>query len=373
MNIAIYLGIFMAAFLGLLLSVKKTRETHDYILITWLLFSAGNLLFFYHDFNYPGTQNLTLELLGGTLPFLTAPLLYFYVCALVVPRQFNLYRYLYHFIPFVFMYAAMLYHAEEYSTVVDKGFIQMTGSLPFYLAYYGLILAFFSFLYPMLSLYLLFRHRNRIKSEFSYLEKINMNWLRYWIILSMIGFWFSFAIIWAGSFQWIDFLTSFQGVAGAVVLNISVIGFYGVKQTTIFTNLQPQLPSEPAPPKPERYASSKLAKEEALEMVDKLRTYMEEEKPYLDSQLNLESLASALSMTKHDLSQIINDQFQTNFFGFVNDYRVAAFKENLKDKKYEHYTLLGIAMETGFNSKSSFNSIFKKAEGMTPSEYKKSL
>lgn len=373
MNVAIYIGIFMAGFLTLLLSVKKPRENHDFILIAWLLLSAGNLIFFYHDFNYPGTQNLTFELLGGTLPFLTAPLLYFYVCALVVHRKFRLVRYLYHFIPFILMYGAMLYHAEEYHLVVEKGFIQMRGPLPFYLGSYGLILAFFSFLYPMLSLFLLFRHRNRIKSEFSYIEKINMNWLRYWIILSMLGFWFSFVIIWAGSFQWIDFLTSFQGVAGAIVLNISVIGFYGVKQTTIFTNLQPKPATPEAPPKTERYASSKLTADEAQVMVNKVKAYMEKEKPHLDSQLSLESLASALAMTRHDLSQVINDQFETNFFGFVNDYRVAAFKENLADKKYEHYTLLGIALETGFNSKSSFNSIFKKAEGMTPSEYKKSL
>ncbi|MCE7991803.1 MAG: helix-turn-helix transcriptional regulator [Roseivirga sp.] len=373
MNVAIYIGIFMAGFLTLLLSVKKTRESHDFILITWLLLSAGNLIFFYHDFNNPGTQNLTLELLGGLLPFLTAPLLYFYVCALVVPRKFRLVRYLYHFLPFILMYSAMLYHAEEYHLVVDKGFIQMRGPLPFYLGSYGLILAFFSFLYPMLSLFLLFRHRNRIKSQFSYIEKINMNWLRYWIILSMLGFWFSFVIIWAGSFQWIDFLTSFQGVAGAVVLNISVIGFYGVKQTTIFTNLQPPIPVESNVPQPERYASSKLADDKAQEMVAKVKRYMEQEKPYLNSQLSLESLASALLMTKHDLSQVINDQFHTNFFGFVNDYRVAAFKESLQDKKYEHYTLLGIALETGFSSKSSFNSIFKKTAGITPSEYKKSL
>lgn len=372
MNVAIYIGIFMAGFLTLLLTVKKPREVHDYILMTWLLLNAGNLIFFYHDFNYPGTQNLTLELLGATLPFVTAPLLYLYVCALVVPRKFSLSRYLYHFIPFVFMYGSMLYYGEEFRLIVDKGFIQMTLGVPFHLAHYGLILAFFSFLYPALSLFLLFRHRSRIENRFSYLEKINLNWLRYWIILSMLGFWFSFAIIWAGSFQWIDFLTSFQGVAGAIVLNISVIGFYGVKQTTIFSNLQTRPQPEPETPK-ERYAASKLTQQEATNRVEKLKAYMEDEQPYLDSQLSLETLAAALGMTRHDLSQVINDQFETNFFGFVNNYRVAAFKQCLQDKKYTHYTLLGIAMETGFNSKSSFNSIFKKAEGMTPSEYKKSL
>lgn len=372
MNAVIYIGIFMTAFLTLLLSVKKVRESHDYLLIIWLVLSAGNLVFFLNDFNNPGTQNVTLELLGGTLPFFTAPFLYFYVCSLVVPRKFRMVRYLYHFIPFVFMYGAMLYHASDYGLIVEEGFIQMTAGAPFYLRTYGLSLAFFSFLYPLMSIYLLSRHRERIKSEFSYIEKINMDWLRYWTILSMLGFWFSFIIIWAGSFQWIDFTTAFQGVAAFIVLNVSVIGFYGVKQTTIFTNLSPQLP-EPTTiaKKTERYASSKLAEVEVSDMVQKLKQYMEKERPYLDSQLSLESLASTLNLTRHDLSQVINDQFQTNFFGFVNSYRVAAFKGNLKNKKYEHYTLLGIALETGFNSKSSFNSIFKKAEGMTPSEYKK--
>ena len=91
------------------------------------------------------------------------------------------------------------------------------------------------------------------------------------------------------------------------------------------------------------------------------------------SQLSLEGLAGQVGMTKHDLSQLINDQLNTNFFGFVNDYRIEAFKERLTQKEYEHYTLLGIALETGFNSKSSFNSIFKKAEGITPSAYKKQI
>ena len=373
MNAVIYIGMFMAGFLTLLLTVKKNRETYDYILITWLILNGGHLIFYYYDFNYP-TQYLELELVGALLAFITAPLLYFYVCALVVPRRFVWWRYAYHFIPFLFMYGSMLYYAEAHSVVTEDGFIQMQGWPPFQLRYYGLILAASSFLYPTLCHYLLFRHRNRIKEEYSFVEKINMNWLRYWIILSMLGFWFSFAIIWAGSFRWIDYLTSFQGVASMIVFNIAVIGFYGVKQSTIFTNVLPaSIPEKPETPDTPRYATSKLDPEEARSQVEKLKAFMEKEAPYLDSQLSLESLAHQLSMTRHDLSQLINDKLNTNFFGFVNDYRVQAFKERLADKKYEHYTLLGIALETGFNSKSSFNSIFKKAEGMTPSEYKKSL
>jgi len=363
---------FMAGFLTLLLTVKKEREAYDYILLSYLLISTFNLLFFYNDFNYP-TNYLELELAGALLPFLVAPFLYFYVCALVLPRRFELKRYLYHFIPFIFMYGSMLYFGAEVNVRTEDGFIQMDPGAPWQMRWYGMLLAGSSFLYPALSLYLLFRHKNRIKNEFSYLEKINLNWLRYWIILSMIGFWFSFIIIWAGSFQWVEFLTSFKATAFAQVVNIAVIGFYGVKQSVIFTNPQNGNLTKPDRAKMERYSSSKLDPDEASTLLNRLKTHMTEEKPYLDSQLSLETLAYQTGMTKHDLSQLINDQLSTNFFGFVNEYRVKAFKERLPEPQFEHYTLLGIALETGFNSKSSFNSIFKKVEGMTPSQYKKSL
>ena len=98
MNAVMYIGMFMAGFLGLLLTVKKEREAYDYILLTWLALNAMNLLFFYNDFNY-ATRFLELELAGALLPFLIAPFLYFYVCALVLPRRFEFKRYLYHFIP----------------------------------------------------------------------------------------------------------------------------------------------------------------------------------------------------------------------------------------------------------------------------------
>ena len=280
---------------------------------------------------------------------------------------------LYHFIPFIFMYGSTLYFGPDANIRTEDGFIQMDANAVWQLRWYGMLLAGSSFLYPCLSLYLLFKHKSRIKNEFSYEEKINLNWLRYWIILSMLGFWFSFIIIWAGSFQWVDFLTSFQSVAAALVVNIAVIGFYGVKQSTIFTRPQGSTIAPPNRIKMERYASSKLKTSEAKSMADRLKTYMKQEKPYLDSQLSLEGLAHQTGMTKHDLSQVINDQLSTNFFGFVNDYRVQEFKARLTEPQFEHYTLLGIALETGFNSKSSFNSIFKKVEGMTPSEYKRSL
>lgn len=376
-NIIIYIGIFMSFFLSLLVLVKNNRLVHDYLLAIWLILNGANLSFFYYNFSKTTTDVSHLEIVGALLPFITSPLLYVYVSALVKLPPFRLYRYLYHFIPFVVMVVSVVYFfnldSSEYSINVSRGFIQQSGSLPFNIRHYGLILAFFSFLYPMLSLGLLFKHRSRIENEFSNVEKINLNWLRYWIIISISGFWISFIIIWVAQYDWVDYLTSFQTVATQLTLNIVIIGFYGLRQTTIFSNLQTLADQVHTVKNEEKYKTSLLKKEESSALLFKIQEYMKTEKPYLSSQLNIESLASQLHLTKHDLSQVINEQLGLNFFNFVNQYRVKEVKERIANKKYRHLTLLAIAFETGFNSKSSFNHIFKKVEGITPSEYKRQL
>lgn len=376
MNFLIYIGIFLAAFLSLLLFTKRSREAHDYLLVSWLAINALHLFFYYYDFNYQNQRYEELKIAGALLTYLSAPLLYLYVCSLVLPQKFRLRKYWYHALPFLIVLGSMYYYewfVDPNMLGVAKGFIQTDGRTVFYVAYYGLVLAFFSFLYPMLSLYLLFKHKNRIKNEFSSIEQINMNWLRYWIILSIIGFWISFIIIWAGSFRWIDFVTSFQTVASLITVNIAVIGFYGLKQTTIFSTPQFGPSATPSATNSSKYKSSTMSNDESKQYLARLQLHMKKQKPYLSSQLSLEMLAGQLGMTKHDLSQLINEQLEVNFFTFINQYRVDEFKERLKDPAFENFTLLGIAIETGFNSKSSFNQIFKNLEGLTPSQYKKQI
>ena len=102
-----------------------------------------------------------------------------------------------------------------------------------------------------------------------------------------------------------------------------------------------------------------------------LRAIMEDEKLYEDTELTLDSLSERLQISSGYLSQIINKKEQKNFFEFVNSYRVEAVKKRLLDSDYQHYTIMGIALESGFKSKSTFNSVFKKLTGQTPSAYKR--
>ncbi len=146
------------------------------------------------------------------------------------------------------------------------------------------------------------------------------------------------------------------------------IGYYGIKHENIFTN-NPQIEnsgdkeSEPT----EKYKNSGIKTEVASKLHDNLLKIMAEQKPYLNPKLSLAGLARQLEISTNQLSQVINQQGQVNFHDFVNEYRVEEFIQNAKKNK--NFSLLALALDSGFNSKSSFNTIFKKQKGGTPSQY----
>ena len=100
---------------------------------------------------------------------------------------------------------------------------------------------------------------------------------------------------------------------------------------------------------------------------------METDQPFLDGKLTLSQVAQNLGISNNHLSQVINENLGKNFYDFVNGYRVALVKEEIANPRKAHLTLLAIAYESGFSSKSSFNEVFKKFTGLTPSQYQKQL
>ncbi|MCF2875734.1 MULTISPECIES: helix-turn-helix domain-containing protein [unclassified Tenacibaculum] len=116
----------------------------------------------------------------------------------------------------------------------------------------------------------------------------------------------------------------------------------------------------------------KLFKEEELvEYKSQLNALMKEQQLYLNSDINLASLSEHMNITPHQLSYIINKGFNQNFYQFINGYRVNKAKSLLLDNSSDKLSILGIAFEAGFNSKTAFNTTFKKFTNKTPSEFKK--
>ena len=324
--------------------------------------------FFYLNFIGETQQLEPLLILGGTLQFLAAPLLYLYIQTLVNP-SFRIRNMLPHGIPFIFFCGLILYYNSfEYETSaiwIDEGFINSQGELPFFIRYYSSFLAFSSLIYPLVSLVALYKHKRRVLQEFSFQERITLGWLRHWVLLELFAFLISYVVIWAGALEVMDMLLSFKILAGLILVNIFVVGFFGISQPIIF-GLEEEEPKE-------KYKSSALSVEEADQYVKRLRTLMEQEKAFLDPKLSIVQLASMLDISKHHLSQVLNDNLKTNFYDYVNRFRVEEFKRRIQTPDYDHLSLLGIAFGCGFNSKSSFNGVFKKLEQVTPSYYKTNL
>lgn len=118
-----------------------------------------------------------------------------------------------------------------------------------------------------------------------------------------------------------------------------------------------------------RYAHSGLKEETAAVYLDRLRAHMKSDKPYLNPKLTLTSLSEQLDISANHLSQVINENLRMNFSDFINSYRIKEFKHRISSEGAKKYSILGLALECGFNSKSSFNHVFKKLTGETPSTY----
>ena len=119
------------------------------------------------------------------------------------------------------------------------------------------------------------------------------------------------------------------------------------------------------------YQTSPLSEADKKVYLNKIESYMITEKPYLNPDLTLGELAKLLNIPVHYLSQILNEQLNQNFYNYINYYRIKEAMEILSDPDKKDLTILEILYHVGFNSKSVFNTAFKKQVNMTPSNFKK--
>ena len=121
----------------------------------------------------------------------------------------------------------------------------------------------------------------------------------------------------------------------------------------------------------EKYRTSGLEEERIDEVYERLLRIMEHEELYTNSELSLQILADRLSITRHSLSQIINQKTGRNYYYFINKYRIERVKHDLIDPAKKDISILEIAYDAGFNSKAAFNKIFKESTKMTPFKFRK--
>lgn len=347
-------GIAIAVFIEFLLLSKKNKSTSDKILTAWMFLMALHQFLFYlmyseEIYNYPFLLGLELP-----LPLLHGVLLYLYVGSMTNQLPKNRKLLWLHFIPTVtsILYLAIFFYGLPSA---DKIFVFRSDGVGFenFSLVINIAINISGVAYVLLSIWLLQRHKKNILNQFSDIEKIDLNWLR--LLTWCLGVLWFVVIFFEGPY-----------IFGGVVIFVFLIGFFGNKQGTIFTSNAP--PPTDGNPK-EKYAKSGLKDDHSEELYQKLISLMKEEALYKNGEISIGEIASKLEVHPNYLSQVINEREGKNFYDFVNSYRIEEFKLLLAIPKNQNFTLLALAYDCGFNSKSSFNRYFKKATGQTPSEY----
>ncbi len=228
----------------------------------------------------------------------------------------------------------------------------------------------FMLLYLAFTLQLFYNYRKKITQYFSNTYKLELNWILSFLILFTLLFIYDTIQTIVGAFVtdlnyeqrwWLNLL------GALVTLYIGIKGYY--TDTTRLKKLNFSFsPSLEAIPE----TSNNNAKSISDEDIKLVKSLMEDQKVYLNPELNLSDLAEQANMSRAQLSEIINSGFNKNFNDFVNMYRVDAFKAMIKANKHKQLSLLGIAQDCGFNSKATFNRVFKKLTNHSPTEYLKS-
>lgn len=386
-------GIIITFFLAIILVSKKGKAAADHVLAAWLCVMGFHLFLYYWQitgeiYKYPYLLGIQVP-----MPLLHGPLLYIYTLTATRDNGF-LKKYFLHFIPVAIAYGILskfffLADAEKIKVYKNEG-----AGYEIYTSIILLAGITSGFVYVLLSFYELRKYRRRITQEFSNTEKINLNWLRYLI--------YGILVIWV-----IILLNGDDPlIFGAVVVFVILLGYFGVKHMGIFTYRQvvvkenvkaaaqsdtetklqekaqeqienthlekEQIPGEQTPMRA-KYEKSGLQKEIADKIHQELSQLVNKDKIFKQEELSLAQLAQQLAVHPNNLSQVINTYENKSFYDYINTLRIEEFKALVSLPENSRYTLLSLAFECGFNSKTSFNRNFKKITGKSPSAYLKEI
>jgi len=189
------------------------------------------------------------------------------------------------------------------------------------------------------------------------------------------GVWFSMTLLWISllynmisgviEYPWPSIISTIASALDIIVLFSLVI------VTALYCKKPADQPVINLCEEVEKYEKSALSKELAIDILKLVDTVMHTEKLFLDSNLNIEKLAKVINTQPQYLSQAINQFRQVNFYELVASYRIEYAQQMFKQMPEKN--ILTVAMEAGFNSKSTFNKTFKKITTITPSQYKKEM
>jgi len=353
MNTIAWIGFCQGLFAAILMFTKKESSVSDKILSGWLTLLAFEFMTCGLDYEIFGQPLLSSSFL------LFNPASYLYVKSLTQPNFKLKLTQLIHLLPFIFFETYAYIIQEPFSLNEffkhDQNFI--------YRMFFGAATIVSWSVYNPLSILLVHRHRMFLQNEKSNIEKNeNLGWILVVLIFYVVYCILAFVItvfVYAGNF---NPLTPHIYNYSMLLLMIYILSFYGLRQQVIQTKLPIEKDLIP-------YKNSTLTVENKKLIRNKIITYIDEQKAYLNPDLNMDMLSNQIKIPKYQITEVLNTEIGKNFYQFVNYYRVAAVEKMLTNPKNK-YSIEAIGYDCGFSSKSSFYTVFKSITGVTPIEYR---
>ena len=389
------LGAAHGIFLCFALAFHKSgsKRANRYLACYTLVFVSA-LIDYFIDLTGLGFSLVRLRALFWPKEFLYGIFIYFYTRELTRPGKYSLQGgQWWHFAPAVIHVAVtwplLLLSSEKIYGILygvpgnnslEQGWELLLGEIELFLTILQISI------YLVLSIRLVLQHEKRVLQAFSFQEKTNLRWLRNLLIGTLCVYfcWLAEQFLDLGE-RWNLVLDFSLGLS--MVLLIYSMSLLGLRQPQIFSSrpqtesLKSTVTDELLPDidtlehleeeEKQKYCHSALSADMSRALMQEVESVMKTRKLYRDSSLSLPQLATELKMSVNYLSQVINQQAKQNFFDYINRFRIEEVKQLMQEKP--DATILNLAMESGFNSKSAFYTAFRKHTGLTPGQFKLSL
>jgi len=367
---AIIQGLFLV---GLYLFSKKHRSTANTLLGAFLFLFIYEAILQFIPYNEIGDYSLNyfsfpeIKLLYGVL--------FFHYLLEKVNRTAAYWRFLR--IHYVFAFLAMgvtlvnlgsfFWNGQNLEAVLGANTMEIIFQINQFYAF-GLACVFWG-----LSIKEINNYKQIVTTAFSDQKMLEIRWLWQFIfaILPVLLIWGMILVFILLKRQSYDIV---MVVWAAVILFIYFVSYQAFQNKNLFEGVK--VPASDALPRSSKKQNDTIitpviSETEDAVLIERIRGYMEEHEPYLEASLSIQDLSEQVEIPVRELSLLINHKLSQHFFDFVNEYRIKKAMDLLKDPTQRKTTVLEILYEVGFNSKSSFNTVFKKFTGKTPTEYRK--
>lgn len=356
-------NLVMIAFLLVVIREGRNRVANRFLALFCIVLAVGFSSDILSD-NQAFEQHPWLMGLDVLMILSVGPLFYGYVREMTQLRLHSYPAYGWHLLP-IAVFGCWMVSFKQQPTGVQivrfHAYMTQSESAPFLVRYYPklVMLAYLVAAYQVIT-----RHQRTVREVLADVGQRDLSWVKS-LLLGVVGL-----------YAW--WVLNNEALLPDVFFALLPLGFsywlgyHVITQKAIYAHINPPLSLDVLTQAPKRrYQNSSLTETAKQAWTERLTVYMTTQKPYLDADLTLTSLADQVHLLPTQLSQVLNECLGENFYGFINRHRVEESKRLLENPAYAHYSILGIAYEAGFKSKSTFNKSFRESVGQSPSDYQK--